>query len=317
LSPTDDPDVTKFLILFERLRTVIDDDPVGLEELATTDDKLRTLCIDLGDIALRLSRAEDEAGFIAPVNPKYISAWRDYGDRYSSAIAGIWLGLIGFDFGAQPPQTEQEKLQNRWENADYQAKENSSAIERSLRIVSDDEFLDEDFRLVFDSALDDWKGLARVGFSLQGVFRRAELLPTFLIPRHISKSYGEKAALYKLLRQAQGAFIFGVPYASVALMRAILELVLAKHYGVNARSKDGKPPNLLDYINDAKLPNSVTPSRLHRLRQLANNLLHNKVADSVGENVSEMDVLSWLLTIRAIIENAPETTGLRQRGGHG
>ena len=50
-------------------------------------------------------------------------------------------------------------------------------------------------------------------------------VPLVLIPRHVSKSHGEaeKLSLLTHLQQARDAFVFGVPFAALALMRSILK----------------------------------------------------------------------------------------------
>ena len=46
-----------------------------------------------------------------------------------------------------------------------------------------------------------------------------------------------KALIADLLQQAQDAFIYGAPFAAIALMRAILEIVLSRHYGAAGRER--------------------------------------------------------------------------------
>lgn len=127
---------------------------------------------------------------------------------------------------------------------------------------------DEMTKLKFDAmnGIAAWNPLLdEIGFDLAAVFRRRELTPFVLIPRHVSKRHGaaEPLSLLRLLQQAQEALIYGVPFASIALMRAILERLLKEHYGAIGA-------DLSELIKTAKLPQTVPPARLHRLRMRAN-----------------------------------------------
>jgi hypothetical protein len=90
-----------------------------------------------------------------------------------------------------------------------------------------------------EMAIDYWEGLTdEIGFDLAGVFRRRRLVPFVFFPRHIAARHGapEKTSIYQSLQQAHDAFIFGVPFAALALMRSIMETVLRDHY--NAQGND-------------------------------------------------------------------------------
>jgi hypothetical protein len=125
---------------------------------------------------------------------------------------------------------------------------------------------------------------------------------------------GEDLSLKTLLRQAQEAFIYGVPFAAIALMRAILEVLLKEQYGSTGA-------DLSELINTARrLPAGVPHARLHRLRKLANFILHPKERFSednsfmklgdIRKNLRdaesfEREVLSYLDDLQTLIEQAP------------
>ena len=79
-----------------------------------------------------------------------------------------------------------------------------------------------------EGGVEAWKSLVdEVGFDLEGVFRRRALVPFINIPSHVAKRHGDETlSLLTLLQQAHEAFVYGVPFAALALMRAILETVL-------------------------------------------------------------------------------------------
>ena len=95
-------------------------------------------------------------------------------------------------------------------------------------------------------------------------------MPFVLIPRHVSKHHGEteKLSLLTHLQQAHDAFIFGVPFAALALMRSILETTLKRHY----QTRGGDLEELIDNCRD--LPRGAFKINLHRLRRLTNDILH-------------------------------------------
>ena len=115
-----------------------------------------------------------------------------------------------------------------------------------------------------------------------------------------------------LLQQAQDAFIYGAPFAAIALMRAILEIVLSRHYGAA-----GKDVNTM-IENADPLPDGVARPRLHALRMLARDVLHFKaervnkghahlwaVMKNENEREVEKELVSFFVALRALIEGAP------------
>jgi Domain of unknown function (DUF4145) len=68
-----------------------------------------------------------------------------------------------------------------------------------------------------------------------------------LVPRHVAAKHASanELSFIKNLQQAQEAFIFGTPYAALALMRSIMEAVLRDHY--RAQGND-----LAERINNAR-----------------------------------------------------------------
>ena len=138
------------------------------------------------------------------------------------------------------------------------------------------------------------------GFDLSGIFRRRELVPFVLIPRHVSKSHGEaeKLSLLTHLQQARDAFVFGVPFAALALMRSILEATLTKHYRAEGEDLNDKIPFCRD------LPRGASKRVLHDLRRLANDVLHFNNEQVRLPQDFEKELLTLLYVLRALIEGA-------------
>jgi hypothetical protein len=304
----DSTEVIDFMALFQKLRDWIDDDPNDLEKLAADDEVLKRLCNDLGFAAFFLSMNEKRQRklFSAPVDPKFIATWREYEKRYASPISGILLSDIGLDTGTSPVENK-SRADFLWEAADDDAKDQANAIKGALDFAHDQATSDwrdfgEGFRESIEDGIAAWDRLAKeTGFDLRGIFRRRELVPFVLIPRHVSKYHGvaEKLSLLTHLQQAHDAFVFGVPFASLALMRSVMETTLKTHY--RATGKD-----LAELIDNCRgLPRDASKLALHRLRKLANDILHFNNEKARLPADFEREILSLLVVLRALIEGVP------------
>jgi hypothetical protein len=309
-APKDDEAIVRFMSLFSKLRDMIDDDPIGLKLLTATDEKLRELCLGVENCAATLSTSERRRRqlFAAPVDPKFIKAWRVYEERYASELADVFfmdlLGMTLDDVGTAHPSP----FEARWEAAALEGKELARAIDAALDFaheqVSDDwRDFPEGFAEDIADGISAWGRLVHeTEFDLKGVFRRRQLVPFVFIPRHVSSQYGEMEHLSLLthLQQAHEAFVFGTPFAAIALMRSILEVVLERHYGADPGAELGAQ------INSAhNLPANAPKAALHRLRHLANDILHFNNDRVQLPTDMERTVLQLLHVLRALIEGAP------------
>lgn len=306
-------EVVRFMTLFQDLKNLIDDDPEGLIDLSAEDEVLKRLCIELFGVRTILSMNERRRRnlFMAPVDPNFISAWRDYEERFQHVLADIWLANILPGIGGdKSSQTSRADIQ--WENADDDASKQMNAIRWALDFAHD-QVTDEgrDFPEGFPESIEDgvaaWDRLKdEAGFDLRGAFRRRELVPIVLVPRHVAGRYGsaERLSLYTHLQQAHDAFIFGAPFAALALMRSILETMLRDHY--SAQGVD-----LKERIDSCRsLPSGANKAALHRLRKLANAVLHlNEQTAELPRTLEprhlEKEIISLLFVLRALIEGAP------------
>lgn len=304
----DSDEVIRFMALFQKLREIVGDDPTDLEKRAADDEILNRLCSDLGFVALFLSMNEKRQRrlFSAPVDPKFIEAWRTYEEKYDSHISGIFLSGIDLGLG-EASREKRSRTDVLWENADDEAKEQASALERAIEFAFEqatDDWRDfgEGFRESIEEGNSAWERLKKeTGFDLRSVFRRRELVPFVLIPRHVSQHHGdqEKLSLLTHLQEAHDAFIFGVHFAALALMRSVLETTLKTHY--NAPGKD-----LKERIDNCDgLPHRCSKLALHRIRNLANDVLHFERDRIRLPDNFEKEILRLLNVLRALIEAAP------------
>lgn len=302
--------VALFLTRYHQLKEWSDNDPAALDRDMRTDESLRRLCADVWFAAFPLAQAERTRwrSFAAPVDPAFISEWRDYMDRYESIVAGAQLFDMGVDIG-ETAKAAADRFDQRWHYARDEALDNARAIETALehaRIDVSNFSRDyaEGYAEEIERGLDQWARLKKVtGFNLADIFRRRELIPFTLIPRHVSAKHGEgeSMSLYSHLQEAHEAFVFGVPFAALAMMRSILELVLREHYGSTG-------DNLEELINNARsLPKSAGWKELHKLRKLANSVLHFGTAPIPAPSELERRLVGHLLCLRDLIEAAPVT----------
>ena len=72
-----------------------------------------------------------------------------------------------------------------------------------------------------------------------------------------------------MYRQAHEAFVFGAHFSALALMSSIIEVVLRDYYGAEG-------DDLSERITNSRnpLPSAANASALHRLRIIANSVLH-------------------------------------------
>jgi len=304
----DATELAKFMTLFQKLRDWIDDEPSGLDALAEKDGSIKQLCVDLDLAASYLSMNERRRRrlFAAPVDPKFIEAWRAYEERYATQIARVWLSDLGLG-AASSPANDGSAGDTKWMLADDDAEVQARAIEKAMDFAEfniDQEHRDfpNDFRADIENGIAAWSSLKEAtGFDLRGVFRRRELVPFVLIPRHVAHKHGdaEKLSLFTHLQQAHDAFVLGVPFAALALMRSVLEVTLERHYGAEGQ-------DLKERIENCRsLPKGASKAALHRLRRLANAVLHVDEERHRLPRDMEKELLSLLVVLRSLIEGAP------------
>jgi hypothetical protein len=313
-------EVTKFMTVFHRLRQWNDDDPAGLEAQAASDSSIKELCdqVHLAATVLLMNERRRRRLFAAPVDPDFLAAWREYESRYAAPISAVVFADLFSELGfsaAGAPTTVRTSIDAQWAMADEDAETQAAEIENVLKfaqfeIQQNHRELPAEFRSEIENGISAWTSLKQAtGFDLRGVFRRRDLVPFVLIPRHVAQSHGEveKLSLFTLLQQAHDAFVLGVPFAALALMRSILELVLREHYG--AVGEDLK--QRIDICHD--LPSAAPKPALHRLRRLVNDILHVNKEDARLPKDLEKEVLGLLGILRVLIERAPARSPSGQR----
>ena len=287
-------------------------------------------------------------GFIHSVSIKYIKSYRDFQNRYHllamlcamiSSEPKLRTGLeklleiISIDEGAYTRLSGFSKPERNddisWESANKAAEDLSKAINSAIVFseslacyLKDDKIIREEVVAREDEGLLEEIDLANEGcetlrnlddiyaVDLKGIFRRKRLSPLVLIPT--KASFGSLSpfhlTMYSALQQAQQAFLFGIYFASISMLRSTVEVILRDYYKVGGINREGRPKDLRQMIDDArvKLPKGISTMHLHRLRIRANEILHvSPREDKLGENsvmALEIEVLDHLHVVRRLIE---------------
>lgn len=308
----DSIEVAHFMALFSRLKDWSDDDPDGLFDFAVGDESVKELCLKLFDAARVLTGSElgTSETFAAPVDPAFITAWREYDRHYRAVIHKVSTAELVCAVGIPEVRLVDPGAQ-AWEDCDWIAEGDAERIEEVFHFAQvnmDDERWADHAHEMNDikAGISAWRDLhTNTKFDLHGILRRRRLIPFVLIPRNVASKYGndDKLSMFKNLEEAHHAFVFGAPYSALALMRSTMEAVLRDHY--RAEGKD-----LSERIRSARhrLPRDANEAALHRLRKLANAVLHLDPGRDEGlpkpdEARSEKEIVSLLLVLRALIEN--------------
>ena len=308
----DSPEVIEFMMLFARLKDWSDDAPDELPDQAAADSSVKELCSQLSLAACLLERNERKRRqlFAAPVDPTFLLAWRDYEDRYQTVLSDIWLSELFSEIGVSEA-SDIPKADVRWDNADVEAMEQASGIAKAINfadenIGQEDRWVDQpEFVEYIQEGIAAWERLSEeTGFDMRGVFRRRALVPFVLVPRAVANRYGgsEKPSMLKNLQQAHHAFVFGAPYAALALMRSIMEAVLRDLYRVEGGGLGAR-------INNARWrpPRGTNKPALNLLKQLADEILHldppgDARLPKMDEERLEKEIVRLLFVLRALIE---------------
>lgn len=287
-------------------------------------------------------------GFIHSVSRQYIKSYRDFQNRYhflailcaiSSSEPKVRthlekvLELISIDQDVYTRLSDFSKPERNddtsWESANEAAEDSSKAINSAIVFseslacyLEDDKVIRQQVVDREDEGLLDEIDLANEGceilrglddiyaVDLKGIFRRKRLSPLVLIPT--KASFGSLSpfhlTMYSALQQAQQAFLFGIYFASISMLRSTVEVILRDYYKVGGINREGRPKDLRQMIDDAraKLPKGISTMHLHRLRIRANEILHvSPREDKLGKNsvmALEIEVLDHLHIVRRLIE---------------
>jgi hypothetical protein len=127
VSGKDSAEVVQFMALLAQVKNCCGDGPKRLPELAKEDERVESLfCIKLSDTAsfLTMNERRYRQLFAVPVDTHFLTAWRDFEDRYYKPLAGIWLARFAH-YLRQLDNTEagQSDADVQWDNANHEGVE--------------------------------------------------------------------------------------------------------------------------------------------------------------------------------------------------
>ena len=109
----DSSEAVEFMTLFAKVKEWCDDDPGVVERMAADDEGFCGICGKLNQVVVHLQMAErrTRSMFALPVDPAFLEAWRDFGERYASAMAGLFLReILGEQFRVRACQESTASL---------------------------------------------------------------------------------------------------------------------------------------------------------------------------------------------------------------
>ena len=314
-------EVVEFMQLFTALRQRVDDMPQKLADLAASDASVVHLCKSayFAADALRTNERASPDLFTKSVDPKFPAAWRDYEKRYEFNLSLIVAKYSEGEFVNVSLESMDDGL--KWQGAEVLSLQWASHIDTFilfagmyfLKFPTDIEkmfpfFTDEsdvsskDFIERIHSGAEGWLKLKEeAGFDLPGILRRRLLVPHVLVPSQVAAKHGsvEKLSMLTYLRQAHDAFIFGAPFAALALMRSIVETTLRMHYHANGDDLE----KLID--NCSNLPDRCSKEALHRIRWHTNQILHFNREKVMFQRDQEKELVRLLNVLQRLVEGAP------------
>lgn len=325
----------QFLMLFDALRHATQDSPERLKAFYLQHQALTTAAnalfvfIGIGDFERRVFHSPKK---YHPQVPKgFEKSFKEYKKRWEPELYATILPLLyerlGADVGDEDiegfrrlsvaevdkPDPETEDHFNPLKHDGAAAFRMALDVAESIANLADT----NDAHIVNIEArigLEAYDYLAKtIGFDLEGVFRRWRKVPVILMPAHVSNRHGldERGSIYELIDDAVRAYVFGAPAAAMAMCRAILEMLLKEHYGLeyqetraDGRKRD-KPLGELIVLAEERY-HFLRSKPLRKLAHKANTIMHSHSQNGPLSEDDERSIVRFLETIKFVAERAPE-----------
>lgn len=309
--------IEKFLVLFNRLKSELNYSLKNLKWLPSTKPEIAELCYQLDETHRQLSRfLANQPTKFSVVPPIFQKRWDEYITNYQTKVDEI----------ARPKREEYEKelvelLQQAAEDAEAKGQSQEefwqkitdglpNAIGMTFNPVEDNaallvnEIFDAihdivDSDLLPDTFTDKQIGALNyfekvIGINFHDINRRWGKAPNLFMSEKIKKKTDKLVEMYN---EAVKSYIFGLNVSATALCRALLEHILINYYGM---PKDDLVKVVSLAENRFKKLKSLN---LHKLRKDGNDVMHEYETKTKIEDAA---VVSYLLTIRALVDLIPE-----------
>ena len=137
-------------------------------------------------------------------------------------------------------------------------------------------------------------------------------LPEILVPKRVSDRHDltGKSGLFLVLDEARKAYLCGCNGAALAMLRALTEEIIDKHYIPKSKTPRGYEWNakIQEVIKDCErlFPTAFKGRDIWSKIKLANELMHSAKIELPRQwNNAETPILNWIKALKEIIELAP------------
>lgn len=301
-----------FVVAFNKLTQLVDDDAEYLAREGAKDKVLLAACEKVQAAHRHLVWFESQFSepLAAGIEAASIVARREYERRWQVAVDEVadWFlydllkDAISSLEDSETDVDRRSRQEVYFDNLKADAHEEARGIAIGFDILRDHHGSDENDEFWYGPLERGWETLTGgCGLDITGALWRRRTLPFTLIPSHVR----EVELLSRRLGDAARAYIFGAPWACIALQRAVMEQVLVSHYGARGDNLEQKIASVShDLVDD------LVRCRLDKLRNNGNDVLHDASASMEAQNVNHI-IHENFSTLRWLIEHAPR---LRNRG---
>jgi hypothetical protein len=309
--------IEKFLVLFNRLKSELNNSLKNLKWLPKEKPEITELCYQLDETYRLLSRILANKSEKCLVVPAILQgSWDDYEKYYQVKVEEAAKPLrekYEKEFNALLQKLEndaKEKGQSNEEFWGHIAKAMPYTMGSMFNPVEDDaaSLLDDIFVAIHDivdndlfpevftdkqmGALNYFEKV--IGIDFHDINRRWGKAPSLFISEKIKKKTDKLVEIYN---EAVKSYIFGLNVAATAMCRALLEHILIHYYGM---PKD----DLVKIVALAeKRFKKLESLNLYKLRKDGNEVMHEYETKS---RIEDAAVVSYLLSIRALVNFIPE-----------
>ncbi len=313
----------EFVETFDYIVKKCDNNPNALQRIANEDPEVREAAEALSGLALSAGFEDDSKGkFARNVSESFLKRWSDFKDRWENECLKFdWL--IG---GLSAPNSElRTERMDSWEFSDSQAADSAGDIRDAISFASGQlEALasHSSEEEVYHEAIENGiKNLRRIftaaRLDIRQFLRRYDLLPFIHVPENVSKKHGteiEFKSIYHYLRESQIAFAFGLDRAAYAMLRALLELVVTKHYGLDIHQTAGnKKPQLSAKLKHFRMKYENKDwfepvfAQMNEIKEKGDLVLHfdkQSVFKAGEKKLFETHFASLFIAVKHLIQNA-------------
>ena len=312
----------EFMAKFQELKRRVNSNPQNVVWMARNDSALEELVARIFELDYQITKAIVPEKVFANLPPVFPSLYREYHRKYHGVVlkASESLKKQSDEAFIKLVEDNLENFQQALRNMgidpcapdEFDPMEDDPVREIENIFCVAQDMIDADFGKDMSDSLN--KGISawdflcdKIGINLDEIWRRWQAVPITFIPKHVSDQHGhtEIGSLYEQLREAHRAYAFGCEAAAITLCRALMELVLRKHYGCEGDRLE----DIISFAEQKFL--QLRSMKLQEKRIFANRILHDRT--KIGE-LSAEQVRSFLETVKTLIERAPREIGTRHGG---